>query len=396
MARPNRFGVRGLYFDETTKQYKIEITWTVFAKDGRKERKRARESLPQGTSLTAGKHRARELLNACLDGRYDPSKPADKTLGEALDAYLVWAKTDRPKSYQSRESLAKTLRRVLGEGKRLDDIHPLDIERFKKARSEESNGRKGKVGPATINRAVAQLKHVVKLMAKWRWMSEERAHAICAVGMMTEPAERVRYLTPDEEARLFPALPSRVRDMFVVADLLGVRRSELAMLPKSAVNIARAEIKLTKTKSNRDRTIPIPSPAIPIIEAAISSSSCEYVFTVDGKRPYKPDSLTQAMARACKKAGITDLRLHDLRHDFATKVRRAGHGLDVIAKLLGHADVQTSARYAHVDAELLKAAVSTLAAPSFNPDIPPNENPSSGNPSNLRVLNGGAGRVPKH
>ncbi|HEY2748182.1 MAG TPA: tyrosine-type recombinase/integrase, partial [Polyangia bacterium] len=59
------------------------------------------------------------------------------------------------------------------------------------------------------------------------------------------------------------------------------------------------------------------------------------------------------------KAGIEDLRFHDTRHEFATRLRRRGVGLDVIQQLLGHADISTTRRYAHVEHKLMRSAIAT-------------------------------------
>jgi integrase len=69
-----------------------------------------------------------------------------------------------------------------------------------------------------------------------------------------------------------------------------------------------------------------------------------------------------------KRAKIANLRFHDLRHDFATKLRRRGIGLDVIRDLLGHSTLAMAQRYAHIGRDDLSAAVETLpplAAPRF-------------------------------
>ena len=72
--------------------------------------------------------------------------------------------------------------------------------------------------------------------------------------------------------------------------------------------------------------------------------------------------MSAGFARTVKRAGIEDFHFYDLRHDFATQVRRRGTGLDVIAALLGHSSLAMAQRYAHIgDAELV-AAVSGLEA----------------------------------
>jgi integrase len=64
--------------------------------------------------------------------------------------------------------------------------------------------------------------------------------------------------------------------------------------------------------------------------------------------------------RACRKAGISDFRLHDLRHTHATWLRQSGVQLDEIAKQLGHSDLRMTQRYAHLGASQVQEAVFCL------------------------------------
>ena len=66
--------------------------------------------------------------------------------------------------------------------------------------------------------------------------------------------------------------------------------------------------------------------------------------------------------RVRARAGLKDVRIHDLRHTFASTAVASGQGLPMIGKLLGHTQVQTSARYAHLTADPIKQAVESVAA----------------------------------
>ena len=67
--------------------------------------------------------------------------------------------------------------------------------------------------------------------------------------------------------------------------------------------------------------------------------------------------MSRMFARATERAGIEDLRFRDLRHDFATRLRRRGVGLDIIGKLLGHSSLGVTGRYAHLEMETLREAM---------------------------------------
>jgi len=82
-----------------------------------------------------------------------------------------------------------------------------------------------------------------------------------------------------------------------------------------------------------------------------------FVFTYQGK-PLK--SIRTAFLNACDRAGIKNLRFHDLRHTFATRLVLAGVDLATVSKLLGHSSIQMTMRYAHPTPEALKNAVNKL------------------------------------
>lgn len=141
--------------------------------------------------------------------------------------------------------------------------------------------------------------------------------------------------------------------------LTGMRRGEILNLRKANVDLVANQIRVTRTKSNKARFIPIHESLVPILQAAITRSSTEYVFTNAHGRPFS-HRIGVAFRRATRKLGIEDLRFHDLRHDFATKLRRNGMGLDLIAALLGHTTLAMTQRYAHLGRDDLRAAVSQL------------------------------------
>ena len=85
-----------------------------------------------------------------------------------------------------------------------------------------------------------------------------------------------------------------------------------------------------------------------------------YVLCGDDGEPYRTGKIRSAFERATKKAKVKDLRFHDLRHDFASCLAQAGVDLNLIRELMGHKDLRTTIRYAHLRPEHLREAVDTL------------------------------------
>ena len=96
----------------------------------------------------------------------------------------------------------------------------------------------------------------------------------------------------------------------------------------------------------------------PVGSAIFSPNSiCHRVFTFKGK---PIGSIRKAFKNACSRAGIKNLRFHDLRHTFATRLVLSNVDLATVSKLLGHSSIQMTMRYSHPTPEALKQAVSKL------------------------------------
>jgi integrase len=358
MARHSRTGVRGLARLKSGR-FRIDLRW----RDARTGlQRRHMELLPANLPAAAAKRRAQETLAAALTGELGTMREP-KRLSEALEDYCKWADDNRPLTADDRRSRANVLKEGLGDIF-LDDISAFRVERFKRDRLAENP----KPAPATVNRALAYLKHACGLFVGWGWMKPEVADAIRKVRLLKEPPGRVRYLSADEEARLVGALAGKphVAAVVVAAALSGMRRGEVLGLRRDAVDLRHMTITLQKTKSNKVRRIPICDQLVPVLEEAIKKGG-EFVFLNRRGKPWTVDGFKPAWYSVVAAAKLEDFHFHDLRHDFATKLRRRGVGLDVIAQLLGHASLAMTQRYAHVEQDLLRKAVARLprlAAPT--------------------------------
>jgi len=416
MGRTSKSGVKGLfrrtrYFHPTTGErisegkakalegegvraveaeaWEIDHRWRKIGPDGRMLPQRYTEKLADGIKPAAARAHMLDILNSIKLGTFNPDAPAPVRLHAALDRYLQWSEANRPKSHAARATRIGALKAGLAD-MALESLAPWHVEAYKRRRLKQAKQRTGvvqqgdeppTVRPATVNREVSALKHFIGLAASGSLEGANVgplvAAAIRDVPMLTEPPGRVRSLTHDEERRLLAALPDALRPIVEVADLTGMRRAEVALLKVHQIDMRAGEIVLTHTKANRNRRVPI-SPALESILAAAltkaerkakakakagasdDKAGDEHLFPSRRGFPYSLDAISRGFHRAVERAGLADLRFHDLRHDAATKLRRRGHGLDVIAKLLGHADIKTTGRYAHVEPALLRAAVADL------------------------------------
>ena len=167
-------------------------------------------------------------------------------------------------------------------------------------------------------------------------------------------ARRNRRLLPGEERSLLQASNSRLYRLTVAAIETGCRLGELLSLQWREVDLNRRELRLLaeNTKDDEDRILPISARLLPVLEMARTDPSGEpfspdaYVFGDEVGRRVK--SIKKAWKTACEKAGVTDLRFHDLRHEAGSRLLERGWPLHHVKEMLGHADIKTTNTYLNV------------------------------------------------
>lgn len=364
MARASRTGIKGLYFGADGRA-RIDLRYRDPA-TGKDER--YQENLPDGSSRAAARLRAQAVLNAALTGtlvKRGDAKP--ETLGDAFARYLDVCKSNagaatEPK-YKERhqDSWIKTL----GASFRLDALSELAIERHKRRRREQGRA------PGTINRELVTFKHFLNRCVDWGWLPRRPK-----IVLLQEPPPRVRWLTDAERAALSAELAKPQRQAFrrvcAAALLSGQRLGKIIALRRSDVDLAAGELTIrNQAKGGTLKTTHVPiSPWLAAVlrEAIEAIEGSPFVFVAYRKRkgraqPYTRSGVSTFFARVVREAlgKDADLHFHDLRHDFATRLKRGGAGLDVIAALLGHSSLAMTQRYAHIGRSELAAAVESAA-----------------------------------
>ena len=159
------------------------------------------------------------------------------------------------------------------------------------------------------------------------------------VHKLREAPSRERYLTDDEENRLFAILVGRrahIRPIVVVALQTGMRQGEILGLTWKNVDFEQKTIYVAHTKTGRPRKLPMSKPVeVELRSLKQDASSEEHVFSY-ARTGLKLTTLRHAWEGACSAAKISGIRFHDLRHTFATRLRAKGvHEMDIMT-LLGH------------------------------------------------------------
>ncbi|WP_163098203.1 tyrosine-type recombinase/integrase [Acidithiobacillus ferrianus] len=171
---------------------------------------------------------------------------------------------------------------------------------------------------------------------------------------MNREESRDRRLHPDEMPRFFEALAAEenpdMRDYVMLSLLTGARRSNVLAMTWAEINLDRATwiIPGSKAKAKDNITVPLTSAAIEVLQARAEATGAQgWVFPGAGKTGHLVEP-KKGWQRLLQRAGIEDLRLHDLRRSLASFQIDAGVSLAVIGKGLGHHSQQTTAVYARL------------------------------------------------
>ena len=232
--------------------------------------------------------------------------------------------------------------------------------------------------PASANHALNTLSAMFNLAATWGLVPEGTNP--CAEVARYRVRRRERFLTGAEFERLGEVLnaaeargdvSSCVADAVRLLMLTGCRRNEILALRWDEVDFERGELRLADSKTG-PRTVPLSPAAGRILRERWRrrrAPNDPWVFP--GRTPGTRLRDVGAQWRKLRtRADLGDLRLHDLRHSFASRALALGESLPAIGRLLGHTEVQTTARYAHLAEHSVKAAAARVAA-SIGEDIRP-------------------------
>lgn len=232
--------------------------------------------------------------------------------------------------------------------------------------TEQRPPRKGKEEPrpplsvASVNRHLACLKHMLTKAQDWDLISNETLERLRRVKLAKEENQRQRFLSIEEYQRLIAAAEPHLQPILIFALNTGCRKSEIMELTWDRVDLEHGFIHLDKTKSGSPRDIPINKTLRDCLQAQIRRIDTLLVF-YNPKTGSRWHDLKRPFANACQKAKIIDFRFHDLRHTFASQLVMAGVDLTTVSRLLGHASLTMTLRYAHLAPDHLKGAVEVLA-----------------------------------
>ena len=333
-------------------------------------------------SVSAARIRAKELRRD-VDAGYDPLKQRQQMreqprIRDLIDRYLIehaskLAKTNEADQHSMMEKLVAPHweNRLVSEITRSDVDQLLTKVAEGRARPHKAkpNNRARKLQgpkktPIRANRVGEALRKAFSLAIEWGWREDNPASGFYR--RLENPRER--FLTKDEIDRLVNALDhdedQRAADIIRICMLTGARVGEVRQSRFEQFNLDLLiwTKPASTTKQRRMHRVPISENVAAIVRQRqlVVPNSSPWVFPGDvAGQPVI--EIRRFWKRIQREAQIEDVRIHDLRHTFASLLVSGGASLEMIGKLLGHTQLQTTQRYAHLLDAPLREGVNAVA-----------------------------------
>jgi integrase len=304
-------------------------------------------------SVLLARKQAVKIRAAIAEGR-DPSQERETqrrepTFGDLADAYMERHAKAHKRSWKRDEAAINgTLSKW--RSRRVSDISPDDVARLHERIGKEK-------GRYAANRTLALLRTMFNVGRHWRlFVGPNPTEGI----RMFREEKRERFLSPDELKRVNDALTEEPneswRAYFPLSLLLGTRRNELLSAKWADIDLDQRIWRLPMTKAGRSHLLPLPTPVVEIFRSLPSRGKSDWVFPGWGSTGHltEPKKVWQ---RIRTRAGVPDVRIHDLRRTLGSWLSGQGYNLQLIGKALNHSSVSTTQIYARLDINPLREAL---------------------------------------
>lgn len=320
--------------------------WT--ASDARKEARRLRHLIDEGLDPIAEREAQRKAPTVAeLCDRFEAEHLPRCRPGTRVDYLNI---------------LRNHIRPHFGKHVKVADVVFTDVDRLHRKVTAAGH-------PRRANTVVAVLSKMFSLAVKWQMRSDNPCK-----GVEKNPkTKRKRYLIDDELPRLTAALAThedkQAADIVRLLLLTGARRGEILAMRWADVDLTTGiwSKPASSTKQKQDHTVPLSAPARQLLGEIAQAQAGKhrplgaFVFPGDGATGHRVE-IKKDWRQLCWAANITGLRIHDLRHSFASQLASSGSSLPLIGALLGHSSAATTHRYTHLFVDPQRAAVERVGA----------------------------------
>ena len=283
------------------------------------------------------------------------------TIASAVDRYLREVTTTKAKTTQQAEiRRAAIVKKELGKYSMAAVTQDVVIKfRDERLSGKDRKGTSGETAPRandTVRLELAFWGHLFEVV-KEEWKVGLPYNPVKNVSR-PKSHKRVRRLSPEEEIKLFAALDLYSNPMLGwlvrIAIETAMRESEIVGLKKHQVDLQKRTITLPTTKSGESRTVPLTRAATEIFRKAMANaarnSATNLIFPGEPGRDgiIRPYQFLSCWRTLKLRAGVSDYRFHDNRHEAISRLVEAGFSDQAIASITGHTEMQTLARYRHI------------------------------------------------
>ena len=279
----------------------------------------------------AFKYKLQQQINGVI-----PKDLPNVTMSQLLQKELDYAELNK-KSYKTDICRAKVIKQFFGGNSLIKDIKPEKIEEFKDYLL--LNGR----SKTTANRYLEQLSKSFTIAVDNEYI---RKNPCKSVKKFPVRNTTVRYLTVDEEKRLFKVLPEYLKPIVTTALNTGLRKTNILELTWEQVNFEYGYIEVLENKGNKHIRIPLNKTMKTLLNELQANSKTGYIF-INPETGTCFKDIKKSWQTALEKAGIENFRFHDLRHTVGTRLASMNVQPNEIQGILAHSDIRTTMRYVH-------------------------------------------------
>ena len=353
------------YFDDRRTGLLFEVrasggkTWYLRYTDARGAQRQHRIANASDMPLDQARKAATELRGQIAQG-HDPSEQkailrSVPTFADFMaERYMPFVKGYK-KSWVSDDCYTRNhLLPVFGK-KHLDEITKHDVIAF-------HHGVKAKgLALGTANRCLILLRYAMNLAVRWEIPGITK-NPTKDVPLFEDTNKKERYLTETEAQMLYCAVKASVNPMlqYIIPMLFltGARKREVLDAKWEEFDLERRQWRVSVTKAGKPRYVPLSDGVIQLLTTMPREHRIWVFPNPKTLKPYVSIFCTWDTARNA--AGLADVRIHDLRHSFASFLVNAGRSLYEVQKILGHTQIKTTQRYAHLSQDTLIEAANAV------------------------------------
>jgi integrase len=296
-----------------------------------------------------------------VEGRwFDLDKGKDIRMVEVIERFMTEVSPLQQGSQERNGQIADHLKTFFGDDL-LEDVTPPLLSKYKAARLQTISKRGRTVSPDTVRKELSLLRRIFNVaIDEWELCKGNPVKKI--IRSLPQENKRVRYVLPEEAEKLKFTIPAWLKPIIIVACQTGLRRGNFTRLTMAQLDFTSDRIVVGKTKNGDPLGIAMTSIVRTTLLDVIRLRKVvsPYVFCDAKGKPHSPYKISVAFKRACRCAGVENLRLHDLRHDFATLMLRKTKNLVDVQHAMGHKDSRMTLRYAHLLPDDLKSAYEAI------------------------------------